>query len=386
MRVLLFYITKESGHHHASTAVEQALKQIAPSVHVKQVDAFTYTNPVLARIINQTYMGVLKTRPELWEYLYDNPKLIRRIRSLRDVIHRYNSAKFKALMEAARPDVVACTQAFPCGMVADFKATYRPHIPLVAVLTDYAPHSYWVFDEVDAYVVASATARDRLMAHGVAEDRIKMFGIPIDPHFGQPMPANPRDAAQPPLILLMGGSTGFGPLREMVQTLERCAAPFRLHVIAGHNRALYRWCMKRRGALEHQLTVSAHEDQVWSLMRRAALLITKPGGLTTAEALAVGLPMIMINPIPGQEAQNAEYVLRHAAAVRARDADEVALLAEELLRNSGKRQHMRQAALQASHPHAAANTARFLLELHQPSAVSAWLSPTARTVLVNSSR
>src|SRR3989338_10886366 len=106
MRVLLLYITNGSGHHRASAAIEHALRRTARSAHVKQVDAFQYTNPVLARLINQTYMGVLKTKPDVWEYLYDNPKLLRRFRTMREVIHRYNSGKLKTLVQRVRPDVV----------------------------------------------------------------------------------------------------------------------------------------------------------------------------------------------------------------------------------------------------------------------------------------
>ena len=90
MRVLLLHITNGSGHHRASSAIAQALHHLSPATHVKQVDAFQYTNPVLARLINQTYMSLLKTRPEVWEYLYDNPKLLRRFRTMREVINRYN--------------------------------------------------------------------------------------------------------------------------------------------------------------------------------------------------------------------------------------------------------------------------------------------------------
>ena len=381
MRVLLLYSINGSGHHHASAAIEAALHRCAPTVHVKQVDAVQYTNPVLARLINQTYMGMLKTRPEVWEYLYDNPTLLRRVRRLREMIHRYNSGKLKTLMQRVRPDVVACTQAFPCGMVADYKESHRPDLPLVGVLTDYAPHSYWIFDEVNAYIVPSVAARDRLISYGVEEERIQLLGIPVDPHFAaQPGVETPvTGAGELPLVLLMGGSGGFGPLREMVMALNRLATPCRIHVVTGMNRALYRWCVRRKSTFRHPLTVESYVGHIWALMRQATLLITKPGGLTTAEALAVGLPMIIINPIPGQEAKNAEFLLRHEVAVRARNTDEMALLTEALLRNAGKRAQMRRNALQHGRPNAAFDVARLLLECHP----SPWPPRIPSTALVS---
>ncbi len=379
MRVLLLYISRGSGHHRASAAIAQALHQQDPTLEVVQLDAFQYTNPILARVINRTYFSILRTRPEVWDYLYDNPKVLRRVRALRELIHRYNSGKFKALLERFRPDVVACTQAFPCGMMADYKATFQPTLPLVGVLTDYLPHSYWLFDEVDCYVVASDEANVRMLSHGIPAERLRWYGIPIDPQFAAPLADTPVPS-EPPLLLLMGGSTGFGPWQDILLALDRLTRPCRFHVVAGINHQLYAWCQRSRSRLHHPLVVEGSVDHVARLMRQAALLITKPGGLTTAEALTVGLPMVLINPIPGQEAKNAEFLLRRQAAVRARSVEEVVMLVDELLYQPGKRAHMRQQAQALSRPHAALDVARLLCQIAQPS----W-PPTPATASVSPS-
>ena len=116
-RVLLMYISYNSGHHRASIAIEKALKTLAPDTKVLNNNGFNYTNPILERVINRTYMSVIKRKPQLWDYLYDNPKVFKKTQALRDFIHNMNFDKLQGLLADFKPDAVVCTQAFPCGMV-----------------------------------------------------------------------------------------------------------------------------------------------------------------------------------------------------------------------------------------------------------------------------
>ncbi len=158
-KILLMYITASSGHYRASRAIEASLKNLSSSVEILNINAFGYTNPILEKVINRTYMGVIKTKPEVWEYLYDNPKILKSVQGLRDVIHKFNSKKLKTLLENFKPDVVLCTQAFPCGMIADHKKYLNLKLPLIGVLTDHAPHSHWLFNEVDYYITPSEVSK-----------------------------------------------------------------------------------------------------------------------------------------------------------------------------------------------------------------------------------
>ena len=139
-RVLLLYISNNSGHHRATLAIQEALYLLSPDLRIMNINCFNYTNPVLEKVINSTYNKVIKIKPEVWEYLYDNPKIVKRSQKLRSMIHKFNSKKLKKLIKKFNPEAIACTQAFPCGMIADFKKTYNLEIRLVGVLTDYYPH------------------------------------------------------------------------------------------------------------------------------------------------------------------------------------------------------------------------------------------------------
>ncbi|MFH0913259.1 MAG: hypothetical protein V1884_03130, partial [Candidatus Omnitrophota bacterium] len=136
-RIILMYISEVSGHHSAAVAIEKAIKVLEPGIEVLNIDAFKYTNPVSEKIVNSLYMAVIKRTPKIWDYLYDNPKVAERLEKIKATVHKFNSPKLKNLFDKFNPDAVLCTQAFPCGMVADYKKTYNSTIPLVAVLTDY---------------------------------------------------------------------------------------------------------------------------------------------------------------------------------------------------------------------------------------------------------
>jgi len=367
-RILLLYISNHSGHHQASLAIERALRALDPGAEVTTLDALSYTNPLLALIINRTYMGIIRRRPEVWEYLYDNPAVLRRVRRLRQLIHQYNTGKLETLLGELRPHVVACTQAFPCGMIADYKQTHGVTLPLIGVLTDYAPHSYWLYEQVDGYIVPAEEAAARLRASGVAQERIQVLGIPVDPRFGQPSDRERTRQAlglttRGPTILIMGGGSGLGPIQELVVRLDALAAPLQLLVLAGSNKRLLAWLQRYRSKARQALWVGGHVDEVWRFMELADVLITKPGGLTTAEALSKGLPMIIINPIPGQETSNAQFLLAHQVAVKAAGAGEASRIVQEFLRDPSLLQSMRSQALAAGRPQAAAAIAQWLLHL-----------------------
>ena len=367
-RILLMYINDNSGHHSASLAIEKALKSLEGDVEVLNIDAFNYTNPILEKIINNTYMGIIKNTPEVWEYLYDNPKVVKNTQRLRELIHKFNSAKLKVLLSDFKPDVIGCTQAFPCGMVADYKKTSGEDIPLVGILTDYMPHSYWLYDNVDFYVVPAEDTKEKLVHNGILPDRVKVFGIPIDVKFAEKFD---KDYVlqrlgidnKLPIVLVMGGSQGLGPIREVIGWLNRLVTNFQIIVATGTNKRLRESLMRKISRYKKRLLILDHSDEVDKLMSVSSLVITKSGGLTTAEALVKGLPMIIVNPIPGQEANNAKFLLRCGAAVKANNEEDSAVLTESLLNNPVKLAHMHQAALSHGKVHAAIDTARLILEL-----------------------
>ncbi|MCM8783489.1 MAG: glycosyltransferase [Candidatus Omnitrophica bacterium] len=367
-RILLMYITPNSGHHRASLAIEKALREFtSDKVEIFNIDAFTYTNPILARIINRTYMSLIKNKPEVWDYLYDNPKIVKNTQKFREIIHRFNSGKLKILLEDFRPHAVVCTQAFPCGMIADYKKTYGFNTSLIGVLTDYVAHSYWLYDSVDFYVVPSEDTAHRLKSEGVPGERIRILGIPVAPEFRkekdkskifEKLNLNP----QLPVILIMGGSQGLGPINKIVNIISHLPTPLQMVVICGRNKFLYKKLSLRKRNVKKPLLILGYIDNIDELMEISTVLITKPGGLTTAEALAKGIPMVIIRPLPGQEAKNTDFLLKANVALKANDELEVGILLRELLTNPLKLEQMHREAIRYGYPDSSLQIAKLIIE------------------------
>ena len=302
-RILLMHVTTAgSGHYRASRAIEQTATQLDPHATVVNVNAFEYASSFVRWAISRTYLSLIRHQPDVWEYLYDNPDVHRRVQFFRALLHRYQAAKLERLLDRVRPDVIVCTQAYPCGMVADFKKHHNLRVPIVGVLTDYAPHLYWFHDTVDLYVVPSVQVKRRFATRGVDNSRVRVMGIPIDAGFVRP---TDRDATarrfgldlRQPTLLIMGGGTGFGQIREMVSSLDILPFSCQMVVLAGTNRRLLGWLQSHR--FRHRMIPLSYTDKVADLMDVATLLVSKPGGMTSSEALAKHLPLVIANPIPG---------------------------------------------------------------------------------------
>jgi len=365
-KVLLLFISEYSGHHCASRAIEKALRIIDPAVETLNINSFNYTNPVLEKVINQAYMGVVMRTPEVWEYLYDNPKILKSTQKLRAMIHRFNTGKLKSLLGEFRPDAIICTQAFPCGMIADYKKSLNIKIPLIGVLTDYAPHSYWVFNDVDKYIVPSSDTGKKLIDNGIDPARIEDFGIPIDPGFRDcrtkeelcgEMGIDPAV----PCVLIMGGTQGLGPIKNVAKLLDASGLNLQVIIATGTNKKVYKWLKGRH--FKKKFIILPFAGNVNELMRVATVIITKPGGITTAEALAAGVPMLILNPLPGQEAMNTRFLLKEGVAVKAEGPDDVVVILNELLYNVSKLKIMSRKALALSKPDSAMNIARLTMVL-----------------------
>jgi len=365
-KVMLMYISEVSGHHCATLAVEKELKILSPGIEVLNINAFNYTNPISEKVVNSIYMGVIKSTPGIWDYLYDNPQIARRVESIKKTIHLINSKKLKILFDRFRPDVVVCAQAFPCGMVADYKNVYSSPLPLIAVLTDYIPHSYWIYDTVDFYVTPSEEMSTRLVRRGVVPEKIKALGIPFDAKFSKEMSKaqarNKLGLRQDIFtVLIMGGGHGLGPVKSIVKSLEKLTFPIQELIVTGINKQLYRSLRRKVKKNKQKTILYGYVNNIEELMAAADIIITKPGGVTAAEALTKKLPMIIIHPIPGQEMNNTIFLVEKGAAIKIDSAVEINPVIEDLVRNPYKLKYLSESAAKISKPNASIDIAKLIL-------------------------
>jgi processive 1,2-diacylglycerol beta-glucosyltransferase len=368
-RILYLYLTKHSGHYAAAVAIDEAVRAMDGQVRSMLLDSFSHANPVLSKMTLKAYLASLKAAPEIWEWMYDNPEFKERTAKIRELLNRGNSRKMQSILREFDPEIVVCTQAFACGVLASWKQrTGNTRPKLVGVLTDFVAHRYWAHDQVDLYIAPNEATKQTLVSQGVAADRVAVRGIPVNERYLRPVP---KDAVYQalglkpglPLILVMGGSLGLGPMKSVIRKLDKLPQPFYIVAITGKNEELKERLERRGQKLRHPTRIFGFVENVQELMDAAEMVVTKPGGITTAECLVKQLPMIIINPIPGQEAKNTEFLLSHGVAVQAEDANDVMLFVDEFFRNPEKLRVMREAARSLGRPQAARDSARDVLAL-----------------------
>jgi processive 1,2-diacylglycerol beta-glucosyltransferase len=366
-KILLMYISRVSGHRQATMAISKSLKKIIPDAEVMSINGFGYNYPLLEQVINAAYMTVIRHTPKVWDYLYDNPKVVKRSANLRKFLNKSSHRKLEKLFKEFPADTVVCSQAFPCAMVADYKKTHGLDLTLVGVLTDFAPHSYWINEGVDYYVVPSEDTKDRFIKKGVPAEKIRVFGIPIRYNFAEKLDKAGvcrKLGLDPhiPSVLIMGGGQGLGKIKEAVKALLASSEALQLIVVAGANQKLYKWLTKasaKKGS--KKILAYDYASNIDELMEAASLIVTKPGGMTTSECLAKGLPMVIITPLPGQEARNTDFLLEKGVGVYVHDIRDLAEEVELLLKSPEKLKAMSQAAYESGRPHAADDIARLVL-------------------------
>lgn len=364
-RVLFFYISMSSGHQRAADAIREAFSLLAPNWETHGVDSLSYAYPRIGKLIARSYLEMLRHTPAFWNYIYDNPDVEEATREIREVLNLISSPKMKTLVQKYSPEAIVCTQAVPCSVFAREKRQGKLSIPLIAVVTDFAIHTYWVYDEVDLYCVPSEAMRKDLIRRGIPNQKIAVTGIPISPSFLRRIPkdqacARIRLDPHKPTALIMGGSQGLGPLQETIEKLHHL--PLQCVVATGVNRDLFR-LLQKKYRRDKKVKLFGYTRSIGTLMDACDFLITKPGGLTSSEALAKDLPMVITNPIPGQEERNADFLLDHGVAERADDPDSVASLVQNLLHHPNKVKKMAEKTKDIAAPYAAMEIARHIFRV-----------------------
>ncbi|HEY1868935.1 MAG TPA: glycosyltransferase [Candidatus Cybelea sp.] len=354
------------GHVSAANAVAAALRRIEPAAKTHVVDSYDYAALVVSRVVSDGYLRMVKTIPQLYRYIYHRAERATEVGRFRTWAHQFTAGNLRPLLLSMRPDAVVCTHAFPCGAMAEYKSLFPDAPPVVAIVTDFAVHGFWIHERVDRYVVATETMRDAIVARGIAKEAVAVTGIPVRREFAYC--EEPRRALRERLdlphdrriVLLMGGGLGIAPIESMLGALVPVREALAAVVLAGRNARAARRLSEAAERLDFPVRALGFVDNVYDYMHAADLLVTKPGGLTTSEALVAQLPMVLCRPLPGQEERNARVLVESGAAIRSRSIDELPILVETLLRDRTRRERAVAAARQMGRPNAAAEAAAMI--------------------------
>lgn len=328
-RVSVLHISEFGGHSKAAQNIKEAFLFRDPRIDVVTLNGLGHFYPRGEKVVDFAYMLTIKHFPSLWGRAYDRRKVIKALTPYRKLVHKITFGKLNRLINESKPDCFVATQAFPCGLIADFKKSKGLKIPLVAIATDYHPHRFWVHSYVDRYVVACQEARKVLIEEGVASERIKVLGIPISVKF---LGSYPKEEIANELnfvkdmstVLIMGGGLGLGPIKSIAKQIDALDYDFQIIVVCGKNKKLYEWFSRNKVIFKKPIFIFGYTHEIYKIMDFSDIIITKGGGITISESLAKGLCIVVTHPIPGQEERNVNYLDKVQAITKAGEAEEVA--------------------------------------------------------------
>lgn len=319
MKVLIMSVKAGYGHHSTAQAMIDCLAE--RGIESEMLDVFDYINSTLCETIDGAYLFSTKNFPEFYGKAYN--MLDKRVEpykplSLIDMISRLVSFKLRDYIMEYNPDVIIGTHSFACAVMTYMKRKKVITCPTIGIVTDFTVHPFWESTEMDYYVTADSLLNHQMQKKGIDKERILPYGIPINKKFLNKVP---RKQARLQLgipdnrtILLMMGSMGFGNIEKQLEAIMAMEIDMQVLCVCGRNEK-----MKREIDLHEnwrgRIKTYGFVDNVDLMMDASDLIITKPGGLTTSELLAKRLPAIIMNPIPGQEDRNMQFLVNNGAAI-----------------------------------------------------------------------
>ncbi len=360
-RVLVLSVSAGSGHVRAADALVAHARADFDGLSLRHRDVMDLVPRWFRRIYSELYMKLASGLPEAWGWLYrktdrEAPGSV--AARTRRFVQRLCAQRLLAEVGQMRPHAIVCTHFLPAEILATARREKRIDCPLWVQVTDFDLHSLWVHEGVSGYFVGNEELAYRLQAQGVPASQITVSGIPVMPGFLSP-PSRRQAAARlgfdpsRTTLLMMSGGDGAGLQESLVNRLLAHYPELQVIVLAGRNQALRQQLQSVEAFCPSQLRVLGFTDEVPQLMACADLAITKPGGLSTSECLAMGLPMLLVNPIPGQEERNAAWLIQEGAAVRADDPATLLFRLDRLLGSPVQLEQMRERASALAKPRAA---------------------------------
>ena len=366
MRVLIATATAGAGHLAAASALDEAWRSLRPEDLVRKLDLVEFFSPLHRKIHADGYVTLVEHAPELWGMLFgktDNPRVARGLNKLKRAFPSKSRARFAGFLHKFAPDAVLCTHYVALETLGDRRSKGSRSRParanrppfVVSVVTDFEAHALWMDACVDLYCVAAEETKARLVARGAQPEA---RGRHRHTHLGKvPEQACPARGAQERGFARRstahpGSQRRFrhGARGQILAELDKLKTTFQTLVVTGRNQEM-------RGTLatrdyKHPTRVLGFSSNMHELMAVAELIITKPGGLTSSEALAMGKPLLIINPIPGQEAANSDFLLERGAAAKVNRVEDLPFRVEQLF-VPGKLAQMARAAKALGRPEAA---------------------------------
>lgn len=360
LRILVLSVSAGAGHVRAAQSICAAAAAL-PGVEATHIDVLDLVPAGFRKFYGSGYIKLVEKAPQLWAYLYqrtDHPPSTSLFDSFRRHVERLNTRKLDAEIARVAPDIIICTHFLPAELLSRRIGKGRPTPPVWINVTDFDVHGLWLHPHIAGYFVATEEVAVRLAARGIPADQIHVTGIAIMPQFSTP-PARQVAAAELGLdpakktLLMMSGGAGVGGIEALVEQAAAQLPEAQIVALAGRNEDLLRRLGEIAARYPGRIHPQGFTRTIERVMAAADLAITKPGGLTTSECLAMQLPMIVVSPIPGQEERNADTLLESGCALKAVDAAALGYKIRRLLDDPERLVRMRECQAVLARPQAA---------------------------------
>ncbi|MBG6189082.1 processive 1,2-diacylglycerol beta-glucosyltransferase [Arthrobacter sp. CAN_A212] len=353
-RVLILSAGVGAGHNSAAAAIQQECARRSDIAEVQVLDVLQVSSVLYRALLGKGYFVLVEGLPWLVDWGYDMSDPPFRRRGPIDPWTRANAVPVIGAIKRFRPTAIVCTHFLPAQLLASLLLRGVTEARTAVVTTDYDFQGLWLPSAFHTLFVAREEARVELLALGLPPDRVVASGIPIARELdGAPAPL--RDSTKPPMLLISAGATGGDYAVSVVRQTMHMRSSFTATIVCGHNDALRQRIEELVAPAGDRYRVLGFTKEMPQLLQRADLFVGKPGGLTASECMAAGLPMVLVNPIPGQEVRNGDYLMEQGAAVRCNTAATIGWKIDEVLREPGRLQRMQAAARRIGRPEAAAN-------------------------------
>jgi processive 1,2-diacylglycerol beta-glucosyltransferase len=359
-KILVLSVSAGAGHTRAADAIVSHAGIVCPDVEILHLDVMDYVPAPFRKIYVDFYIALVSRHPALWGHVYqmsNSAMPTDTLEKIRRIVERLNTRALRKKIMSFKPDAIICTHFLPAEILDNLIRRNKIAIPVWVQVTDFDLHRLWVHPHMTGYFAASGEVAFCMREKGILREAVHVTGIPVMPAFETIMDRTECARmigieAGRTTIMMMNGGAGVGDLPKVAAALLELDSAFQLIVLAGKNQpsmlALQRLALLYPG----RLLVQGYTNRIELFMACADIVITKAGGLTVSECLAFGLPMIVNNPIPGQEERNADFLLEQGAALKA--VDEVSLIfrVRYLLENPEKLNEMRRRSKALGRPEA----------------------------------
>ena len=371
-KVLILSASAGAGHVRAAEALEKEFKQSGAAREIRNVDVLTYTNKVFRHLYSKAYIDMVNRMPELLGWLYDHFDKPWKNERRRLALDRLNTRPLIKLLEEYKPDIAVCTHFLPAEILSWLKAKERTTCKQAIVVTDFDVHAMWLCRHYEQYFVALEETRMHMEKLGIDADKLTVTGIPIDPVFAltkdkRAMRLKHNLQPDKTTILVSAGGFGVGRIEDLSTCLSELQHDAQVVILCGRNEELKarmdRCAAKLRVNSRISFVNVGYTTLMDEFMSASDILIGKPGGLTTSEALSKGLVLVIVNPIPGQEERNSDHLLEEGAAIRCNNLPVLAYKVDQLLEDTERFARMKANASRLARPHSARDVVSKLLQL-----------------------